>query len=55
LAAERGIEVEMEHTNDPTISKYIAKDHLAELKDYYTRLDKMEAEGEEYWKRRGHE
>lgn len=42
---KRGIEVEMEHTNDPAIAKEIAKDHLVELPDYYTRLDKMEAEG----------
>jgi len=39
-----GIEVEKEHTADPTISKKIALDHLAEIKDYYSRLDKMEKE-----------
>lgn len=39
---ERGIEVEMEHTDNPFISKRIAKDHLAECDDYYTRLDEME-------------
>lgn len=37
-----GIEVEKEHTDDPKLSKNIAKDHLAELPDYYTRLRKME-------------
>ena len=41
-----GIEVEMEHTTDPEISKRISLDHLAELPDYYTRLAKMEKEGE---------
>lgn len=41
---KKGIEVEMEHTNDPYIAKLIAKDHLAELPDYYTRLVKMEKE-----------
>jgi hypothetical protein len=41
-----GIEVEMEHTTDPLISKRISLDHLAEIPDYYTRLAKMEKEGE---------
>lgn len=40
-----GIEIEKEHTNDEAIAKEIAKDHLAELPDYYTRLKKMEEEG----------
>ena len=38
----RGIEVEMEHTTNPIIAEKIAKDHLSELPDYYTRLDKLE-------------
>lgn len=38
-----GIEVEMEHTDDPAIALDIAMDHLAELPDYYTRLAKMES------------
>lgn len=38
----KGIKVEKEHTDDPDIAKEIAKDHLTELKDYYTRLEKME-------------
>lgn len=53
----RGLEVEMEHgsqwgedTNvtkdDPHITGRIALAHLKEIKDYYTRLDKMEAEAE---------
>lgn len=37
-----GINVEMEHTRCPIISKRIALDHLAELDDYYTRLKEME-------------
>jgi hypothetical protein len=41
---KRGIEVEMEHTNSPALSRRIALDHLAEIPDYYTRLDKMEKE-----------
>jgi hypothetical protein len=39
-----GIEVEKEHTDDEEIAKRIAKDHLDEFKDYYTRLEKMEAQ-----------
>lgn len=39
---KRGIEVEMEHTDNPFISKNITKDHLTECEDYYTRLDEME-------------
>jgi hypothetical protein len=43
-----GIEVELEHTDDPAIAEEIAKDHLAEQilagvpQDYYTRLKQME-------------
>lgn len=39
---EMGIKVEMEHTDDPDMSVEIALDHLEEIPDYYTRLDKME-------------
>ncbi|MCB0724968.1 MAG: hypothetical protein KDC73_09690 [Ignavibacteriae bacterium] len=52
----RGLEVEMEHgshdpqtnvTNDDEIvTGKIALAHLKEIKDYYTRLDKMEQEAE---------
>jgi len=41
---EMGIKVEMEHTTIPIISRKIAMDHLAEIPDYYTRLDRMEKE-----------
>lgn len=36
---KRGIEVEMEHTDDPHVAEMIAKDHLLELSDYYSQLD----------------
>lgn len=41
-----GIEVEKEHTDTLETAKAIAKDHLAEIPDYYTRLKKMEEESE---------
>ena len=54
-----GIAVEMEHgtrwpeTNVTNDDKYltgkIAWAHLKEFPDYYTRLEKMEKEAEEYW------
>ena len=54
-----GLEVELEHgSRDPetnvsgdhemTTGK-IARAHLNEFPDYYTRLAKMEAEAEQYW------
>jgi len=39
-----GIAVEMEHTSCMFLAKRIAIDHLAEIKDYYTRLKAMEEE-----------
>jgi hypothetical protein len=39
-----GIEVEKEHTSDADVAEVIALSHLSELKDYYTRLKKMEGE-----------
>jgi hypothetical protein len=52
---EKGIKVEMEHTNDPEKAKEVVKDHLEETKDfkgeegakYYDKLDKMEEEFKE--------
>jgi len=41
-----GIKVEMEHTKDKAKAKEIAKDHLAEFADYYTRLKAMEKKAE---------
>lgn len=39
---EMGIEIELEHTKNPEMSREIALDHLLEMPDYYTRLKKME-------------
>jgi hypothetical protein len=39
----KGIEIESEHTDDPETAKAIAKDHLSEIPDYYSRLQAMEA------------
>lgn len=55
----RGLEVELEHgardpetnvTNDDlTLTGKIAWAHLREFPDYYTRLDRLEAEADAYW------
>jgi hypothetical protein len=37
-----GVKVEMEHTSSRTLARRIASHHLAEIPDYYTRLNKME-------------
>jgi len=52
----RGLEIELEHgardpeTNvthdDPILTGKIAWAHLKEIRDYYTRLDRLEAEAE---------
>jgi len=42
---EMGLQVESEHTDDPTTQKKIALDHLAEMPDYYTKLQQMENGG----------
>lgn len=54
-----GINVELEHgkrdpatnvtNNDPILTGKIALAHLKEFPDYYTRLDKMEKEADEFW------
>ncbi len=54
-----GMDVELEHgtidakTNvtddDEMTTGKIALAHLNEFPDYYTRLEKMEKEGDEYW------
>jgi len=36
-----GIEVEMEHTEDPAVATKIAKDHLSEDKLYYEKLARL--------------
>lgn len=55
----RGLEVEFEHgardpetnvTNDDlSLTGKIAWAHLKEFPDYYSRLDKLEAEASAYW------
>ena len=55
----RGLEVELEHgardpatdvTNDDlTLTGKIAWAHLKEFPDYYTRLEKLEAEATAHW------
>jgi hypothetical protein len=54
-----GMDVELEHgsrdaltnvtNNDPLMTAKIALAHLNEFPDYYTRLEAMEEEAEEYW------
>ena len=43
---KKGISVEKEHTPDKSVAREIAKDHLEEIPDYYTRLRKMESQAE---------
>lgn len=55
----RGMDVELEHGKDNLVTNVtnddivmtgkIALAHLNEFADYYTRLDKMEAEAHAYW------
>lgn len=40
----KGMEIETEHTDNPYIAQKIVRDHLAEIDNYYTRLEKMENE-----------
>ena len=42
----KGIKVEMEHTEDKEIAKEIAMDHLYEDPNYYNKLSKIHREGE---------
>jgi len=54
-----GMDVELEHgkidphtnvtNDDPLITGKIALAHLNEFPDYYTRLEKMEEEADEFW------
>lgn len=54
-----GMDVELEHglvdpttnvtNDDPLTTGKIALAHLNEFSDYYTRLDKMEREADEFW------
>ena len=55
----RGLEVEFEHgsrdpqtnvtNDDPILTGKIAWAHLKEFPDYYSRLDRLEAEAKAYW------
>lgn len=55
----QGMDVELEHglrdpatnvsNDDPLVTGKIALAHLNEIPDYYTRLEKMEKEGEAFW------
>lgn len=47
-----GVEVELEHTKDKAVAKDIAMDHLAEMPDYYTRLNKLEDTAIKHWKKK---
>lgn len=57
----KGMDVELEHgtidpntnvtNDDPLMTGKIALAHLNEIRDYYTRLEEMEEEGEEYWEK----
>lgn len=43
----KGMEVEMEHTNDPRIALEITMDHLTENENYYDYLEDMESKFED--------
>ena len=55
-----GVNVELEHgtrdaltnvtNDDPLTTAKIALAHLTEFPDYYTRLDILEKEADDYWK-----
>ncbi len=57
----RGMDVELEHglrdpetnvtNDDPVLTGKIAYAHLKEFPDYYDRLEKMEEEADEFWKK----
>jgi hypothetical protein len=56
---KKGVDVELEHglcdpetnvtSDDPLTTGKIALAHLNEFPDYYTRLEKMEKEADEFW------
>lgn len=41
---ELGIKIEREHTKSDLVARLICLDHLSEMPDYYSRLEKMENE-----------
>jgi hypothetical protein len=56
-----GMDVELEHgtvdtktnvtNDDPVMTGKIALAHLNEFADYYTRLEQLEKEADEFWKK----
>lgn len=58
----KGMDVELEHglrnshtnvtNDDPLFTGKITLAHLNEFPDYYTRLDKLEKEAEDYWSKK---
>ncbi len=58
---QMGMDVELEHglrdphtnvtNDDPLMTGKITLAHLNEFADYYTRLDKLEKEAEDFWKK----
>lgn len=48
---QMGINIEKEHTDDEELCKVIAKDHLQEYPDYYSRLIKMEQDAHKEYNR----
>jgi hypothetical protein len=58
----KGMDIELEHgtvdpntnvtNDDPLLTGKITLAHLNELRDYNTRLLKMEEEGEAYWEKK---
>ena len=47
---QKGIKVEMEHTDNKEKATEIATDHVSEFPDYYDRLMKMEKKADKEWK-----
>ncbi|MFW9880967.1 MAG: DUF5661 family protein [Candidatus Thorarchaeota archaeon] len=47
---DMGIKIEYEHTKDYWKAVDITFDHLAEIPDYNSRLNRLEYKGENYWK-----
>ena len=46
---KKGVNVEMEHTDNKEKATEIATDHVSEFPDYYDRLDKMEKDASSKW------
>lgn len=46
---QKGINIEMEHTDDKEKATEIATDHVSEFPDYYNRLESMENKASKQW------